>query len=168
MKLDPYYARKLECMNDSAGIIEVKGLLYSVCADFDSSAEYRDVASGHHQLLYVIFRFIENNYMNDCTLAALAKYTTYDYAYLSRYFKNATGLAYNDYVTQYRISHACYLLQSTEKTILDVSVESGFNSLRSMNRNFKNQLGVPPAKYRMLSKGEEHKISDYDKDGKVR
>lgn len=60
--------------------------------------------------------FIENNYNKNCTLANLAKYTGYDYAYLSRYFRKAVGISYNDYVNQYRISKACYLLQNSEMT----------------------------------------------------
>ena len=106
-------------------------------------------------LLYDIFKFIENNYNKNCTLANLAKYTGYDYAYLSRYFRKAVGISYNDYVNQYRISKACYLLQNSEMTVLEISNECGFNSLRSLNRHFKEQLGMPPSDYRKQLKDNQ-------------
>ena len=40
------------------------------------------------------------------------------------------------------------MLQNNEMTVLEISNECGFNSLRSLNRNFKEQLGIPPAEYR--------------------
>ena len=107
-------------------------------------------------LLYKIFKFIELNYNKDCSLSTLSKNTGYDYAYLSRYFKKIVGISYNDYVNQYRISRACYLLQNCEMTILEISNECGVNSLRSLNRYFKEQLGIPPAEYRKQLRGAEH------------
>jgi len=146
---DIFYLEHLQSLYQrKVSILEVKGLLYALCASFDQDAVYRDVSTASTTLLYTIFQFIEHNYTGSCSLADLAKNTGYDYAYLSRYFKKIVGISYNEYVNQYRISQACYLLQNTEKTILEISDECGFNSLRSLNRNFKEQLSIPPAEYR--------------------
>ena len=139
-------------------MFEIKGLLYSLCGCFDLTATYREANAGSNMLLYNIFKFIELNYNKNCTLTDLSKNTGYDYAYLSRYFKKIVGLSYNDYVNQYRISKACYLLQNYEMTILEISNECGFNSLRSLNRNFKEQLGIPPAEYRKQMR--EHELEE--------
>ncbi|MBQ7923592.1 MAG: helix-turn-helix domain-containing protein [Clostridia bacterium] len=146
---DPFYLDKLEqLLYRQAGILEIKGLLYDFCAAFDTDAVYKEADTSSLTLICNIFRFIEQNYTGNCTLSDLVKYTGYDYAYLSRYFKKNVGISFNDYVNQYRISQACYLLQNGEMTVLEVSNECGFNSLRSMNRNFKEQMGIPPAEYR--------------------
>lgn len=150
-----FYIEKLRTFNRESPLIDVKGLLYSLCGEFDAVAEYRKVEATSNMLLYDIFKFIENNYNKNCTLANLAKYTGYDYAYLSRYFRRAVGISYNDYVNQYRISKACYLLQNNEMTVLEISNECGFNSLRSLNRHFKDQLGMPPADYRKQLKDNQ-------------
>lgn len=150
---DEFYIKKLSGFNENTNSIDLKGLLYSLCGVFDATATYREANAGSNILLYNIFKFIEKNYNKSCTLSNLSKTTGYDYAYLSRYFKKSVGISFNAYVNQFRISKACYLLQNNEMTILEISNECGFNSLRSLNRNFKEQLGVPPAEYRRQLKG---------------
>lgn len=125
-----------------------KGLLYSACAEFDSNATYREAEPQKEKLLFGIFSFVEENFKGDCSLAALSKKSGYDYSYLSRYFKKIVGMSFNNYVNNYRISNACYLLKNTDNTILASALESGFGGLRSFNRNFKAVLGITPAEYR--------------------
>lgn len=125
-----------------------KGLLYSACAEFDEKAAYRDAEPQKEKLLYNIFSFVEESFKGDCTLAALSKTSGYNYSYLSRYFKKIVGMSFNNYVNNYRISHACHLLKNTDGTILESALESGFGELRSFNRNFKEILGITPAEYR--------------------
>ena len=145
---DPFYLEAVKAFPERPPLIPLKGFLYTVCGCFDEGATYREAAVRSNTLLYTIFRFIEENYSHGCTLYDLSKHTGYDYAYLSRYFKKSVGISYNDYVNQYRISEACYLLQNSEMTVLEISDECGFNSLRSLNRHFKEQLSIPPAEYR--------------------
>lgn len=152
---DKFYIDKLDSFTEKRGIFETKGLLYSLCGCFDEHAVLRESAVGSNMLLYDIFKFIEQNFKSECTLAALARSTGYDYSYLSRYFRQTVGISYSEYVIQYKISRACYLLQSSEATILDISSDCGFNSLRSFNRNFRLQLGIPPAEYRRRFRGSK-------------
>lgn len=135
-------------MKRDAGILDIKGLLYTLCAEFDKSTEYLDVGGDPKSLLYRTFRFIQKNYKGDCTLEALSHHTGYDYAYLSRYFKRIVGIYFNDYVNQVRISHACYLLSNTDMSVNEICGECGFKSLRSLNRNFKDTVGATPTGYR--------------------
>lgn len=135
-------------LTDSASIIEKKGLLYSLCAEFDKSAEYISSDKGDKNLLRVIFKFVENELLNDCSLKTLAEKTGFSYFYLSRYFKTLVGISYNDYVNQCRINNACYLLTNTDKTVLECAMDSGYGSLRSFNRNFIAITGSTPGDYR--------------------
>jgi len=143
-----FYIERMKSISNNGNIFDIKGLLYSICGCFDSTATYKDSSNGSNVLMHKIFRFVEDNYSKECSLSDLSRYTGYDYAYISRYFKKIVGLSYNDYVNQYRISKVCYLLQNSETTILDASNDCGFNSLRSLNRNFKEYLGITPTEYR--------------------
>ena len=80
--------------------------------------------------------YIQNNYTGECTLNAAAKEFKYDYTYLSKLFKSGIGMSFADYVGMMRISEACYLLESTADTVLEISNKCGFNSLRTFNRAF--------------------------------
>ena len=150
-----FLAEELRRLFDEKNDIVVKGVLYSLCGCFDTAASYRDASAPRSDtLLFKIFEYIEANYKGDCSLKDLAAHTAYDYAYLSKFFKKSVGIPYNDYVNHYRVSEACYLLRSSEMTILQISEECGYDSLRSLNRNFKERVQLSPAGYRKQYKNE--------------
>ncbi len=139
----------LASLDSSSNISFVKGVLYSLCGILDCGAVYVDSPNlQSDSLLYRIFDYVEKNHSGECTLRDTARDLTYDYAYLSKYFKKNVGMSFNEYVNSFRISEVCYLLATTEKSIIEICGECGYNSLRSLNRNFREQLGVSPAEYR--------------------
>lgn len=127
----------------------VKGLLYSLCSEFGTSVSYHEREKTKENLLVKIFEFVENNYNKDCSLEALSAYTAYHSVYLSRYFKQCTGLTFTEHVNQYRIHEACYILKNSQQKILKIAYDCGFDSLRSFNRNFKKIIGMTPNEYRL-------------------
>lgn len=145
---EPFYLTKLHTLQNGESFLVIKGLLYSLCAAFDSTAVYREQTSGAENLLIRLFRFVEQNYQKECTLTALARDVSYHPAYLSRYFKACTGITFTQYVQQHRVNEACSLLQETDKTVLQIAYDCGFDSLRSFNRNFQKITGLSPSEYR--------------------
>ena len=147
LTVNQYLADALDNLSETSSTFEKKGLLYSICAEFNKNAEYKDRLSCDENILQKIFDFVEKNYKDDCKLQSLANETGYNYSYLSRIFKRITGISFNNYTNRYRISSACYLLNNSNNSILQCALESGYDSLRSFNRNFKNALGITPAEY---------------------
>jgi len=150
---DPFYLEKLRTLQGQSHIA-AKGLLYSLCGEFDRQGEFIPATKGSDALLRDIFLFVEENFHADCSLSRLSQTTSYHYVYLSRYFKQCTGLSFVDYVNQFRIEHACYLLRSSPLPVLQIAYDCGFSSLRSFNRNFKQITGVTPSKYRECERSE--------------
>lgn len=144
---DPYLVHALETL-EQASSLEKKGVLYSLCGQFDKGAEYRKSLNHEETLLYRIFSFVEKEFASDCSLLRLSEQIGYDYSYLSRYFKKTIGISFNAYVNHYRLSHACYLLENTSESILQCALDSGFSSLRSFNRSFKESFHITPTQYR--------------------
>lgn len=145
---DAYLTEALDKIPADAKNISKKGILYSLCSAFDEAATYLPQKSEQKGLLSRIFAFVETHYHENCTLEQLAANIGYDYAYLSRYFKKSTGISYGTYLNIYRLNKACYLLDNTDETVLQCALDSGYNSLRTFNRNFKKQFSVSPAQYR--------------------
>lgn len=135
-------------LQDCASIIEKKGVLYTLCSHFDKEAVYYDKQTDSQKLLSKIFSFVEETFKSDCSLKNLSKKTGYDYAYLSRHFTKSVGMSFNSYVTNYRLNHACYLLEDTTLPIIECAYESGFKTLRSFNRRFKESFNLTPTQYR--------------------
>lgn len=147
-KPSPFYIEALSEKDSENGSLRIKGLLYSLCAEFDSTAEYTEKARDEGELLLKIFRFVEETYAKECTLSRLAERISYHDVYLSRYFKKCTGLTFSEYANRYRVNEGAYILRNSQKKILDVAYECGFDSLRSFNRNFKEIMGKTPSEYR--------------------
>lgn len=146
--VDNFYVERLKQLGEGSNISEIKGLLYSLCGEFDAAAVYRDRGAERDGLLLCIFNFVEENYQAECDLEALSRALGYNYVYLSRYFKERTGIRFTEYVNRYRVSEACYRIGSTEKSLLSIACECGFSSLRSFNRNFAEIMGTSPSAYR--------------------
>lgn len=144
---DPYLVSAMQNLG-SGSSIEKKGTLYSLCAQFHKTAQYTPRQEDNRSLLYRIFSFVENHFVEDCSLDSLSKHLGYDYSYLSRVFKKIVGISFNSYVNHYRLSHACYLMDNTQLPIIQCAFESGYSSVRSFNRSFKVYFGLTPAQYR--------------------
>jgi YesN/AraC family two-component response regulator len=97
-----------------------------------------------------MLEYVEKNFMGECTLKELAQEFNYDYAYLSKYFIRSIEMPFKEYVNRRKISEASHLLLTTDQSILEIAYHSGYQSLRSFNRNFKQLTGFTPSEYREL------------------
>lgn len=141
-------------LGSDSTVVEKKGALYSVCAFFDKTAEYKPRSSGSEPF-FRIFTFVENNYTSECSLYDAVREVGMNYAYVSRMFKRLVGVSYNEYVNMLRLDRACYLMENTTKSITECALESGFSSTHTFNRNFKEHYGITPYKYRVRESKRE-------------
>lgn len=146
--LDTYLIEAINRLTLDSSTTEKKGILYSICSSFEKNAVYSTRRNDNEKLLLRIFSFVENEFDGDCRLSHLAEQIGYDYSYISRFFKKNMGISFNTYVNYYRLSHACYLLENSDAPIIQCAMESGYTSLRSFNRNFKEYFDMTPAEYR--------------------
>ena len=72
-------------------------------------------------------------------------------------FKRITGTSIVTYITQIRIKKACEMLLNTNKQVVQIAMECGFDNLSNFNRQFKKNAGCSPLKYRksFLPQAEE-------------
>ena len=63
-------------------------------------------------------------------------------------FKEKLNASYKDILLQFRVRYAESLLATTNLPILDIAIESGFGSDRTMTRVFFNINGLSPGEFR--------------------
>jgi len=97
-----------------------------------------------------VVRYIGENYMQDLSIPELAKRFFISRSHLSRTFRKITGLTIIEYLNSVRINHAKKLLRSTGLSVLQISAETGFNSVTHFERTFKKTTGCSPSQYRLL------------------
>jgi AraC-like DNA-binding protein len=68
--------------------------------------------------------------------------------HLSRIFREVVGMSFRDKRAELRLTQACDLLATTEFKIVDVALESGFQSLSLFNYMFARRFGMSPGKWR--------------------
>ena len=84
-------------------------------------------------------------------LRQIYKLSGYSQAALIRYFKKYTNTTPQNYVTDIKINYAKNLLTKTNTSILDISLNLGFQSLSRFMTLFKQKTGLTPKEYRKKS-----------------
>lgn len=107
----------------------------------------------HKQKEYVqkfnqALEFIDRHYMDDLSLEDVADYIGFSKYHFSRLFKQYTNYTFCDYVTYRRIKVAEEYLANPDYSITEVAMRSGFSSITTFNRLFKQQKGCTPSEYR--------------------
>lgn len=69
-------------------------------------------------------------------------------SHFRRLFKDQIGISPKEYQTDVKLKVAMAMLRDRKKSILDISLECGFDSLCNFNRQFKNKTGQPPSVWR--------------------
>src|SRR3989339_135519 len=67
-------------------------------------------------------------------------------------FNQKTGMTFPQYLNTERITLAQCLLSGTEKSITEISMEAGYNSLEHFSTVFKKAVGTTPSDYRKKEK----------------
>ncbi|WP_235908362.1 helix-turn-helix domain-containing protein [Roseiconus nitratireducens] len=92
--------------------------------------------------------YIAKNYQEPLTSQIIAEAHGVHPNYAMNLFRKAFGTTMTAFIVQHRISHAQRLLVTTEDTILNVAMNSGFQSLSRFNEAFKAECGCSPRDYR--------------------
>ena len=84
-------------------------------------------------------------------VAALARAAGRSPEHLARRLRACAGLRPVDLVTRARLDHAATQLALTERSIVDIALECGFDSLSHFYRVFRRRLGETPRAFRLRS-----------------
>ena len=95
-----------------------------------------------------VLLYLEADYMNKITVEDVLKFCPLSRSHFHSLFKKETGQTFVQYLNSLRCDKAGKLLITTDDTILDISLKTGFNNLSHFCHTFKDIVGMPPAKYR--------------------
>lgn len=157
---DPAY-RRIACHLDRADEIcrtfppayqlAIKGclfsLFYELFSDWQGSAA-QPKSRRPLEKLKQILKYVEQNYQKRITIEEISSYSDYSPSHFMKYFKNAMGMSFIEYVNDYRLMTAARMLLSCDDTILAIAGEIGFDNLSHFNRCFKKKFGKTPSAYR--------------------
>ena len=92
-------------------------------------------------------RYLDAHFTESISIAEVASRFFYTREHLSRLFRRYLNITITEYLAYRRISYSCQLMKS-DATLADICYQSGFNSLSTFIRTFKQVTGVTPSVYR--------------------
>lgn len=151
--MDRYYA-KPDLMNliCYSYILEIYVLMGQAYLAAHSAGQEEEPHQEENSWLAInrVVEYINRNYAEAITLDSIASVAGFSKYYFSRLFTKYTGTSFSQYLLRKRIAVAAHLLCSTQLPIVQVSMQSGFSSLSTFNRTFKDVHGCTPTEYRAI------------------
>lgn len=92
--------------------------------------------------------YIENHLGENITVEEVAHNVGYSYYHLTRQFSAILGESVGCYIKRRRLADGAKKLLYTDKRIIDIAVENGFESSEAFSRAFKSLYKVSPSIYR--------------------
>ncbi len=109
-----------------------------------------ETISEYSEKFSTVFKFIDSNYMYDISLDQLAEVAGYSKYHFSRIFKQYNSMSYLQYINARRTKAAEVLLLDSAIPITEVAMRSGFKSLTTFNRIFKEIKHCTPTDFKKL------------------
>jgi len=142
------YIVRAEGMNSTW---DVYNLLAEMMLFYASHTEaYLRLRSGS-KLVHDVFNYVEAKLYARLRTDEMAEALGYSRSYLSRQFKQETGMTLVDFINKTKMEEAKLLL-TTGRSIVNISHELGFSSQSYFQTVFKRVVGKTPSEYR--SSGE--------------
>lgn len=158
---DAHYDKIAACLNDADELCDKRypGFELGVKADimqlfsliFRYHANNSTLSENERDLerLKSILNFIEDNYQKPIKIQDAALHCGYSESHFMRWFRQMTGTSFISYLNRYRLECAYKEFKNTNKTVLEVSEETGFDNLSNFNRQFKKRFGITPRELRL-------------------
>jgi len=118
----------------------------------------RDLHSGEaswrrFENLAPVVEYISKHYAEPCRTPELARLAHLSVSQFARQFKTVFRTTPARYVQKIRLQHACRMLATTPRKIVDIAVSCGFHDHSHFTRNFIDAFNVSPGNYRRRHRG---------------
>lgn len=139
------FRQKTQDVSESEALLAAAS---DICFDIIHSLDLSYQKSQHH-LILAAREYIDKHYSDpSISLNSIAEALNVTPNYLGKLFINNLGVYFTNYVNQIRIDHSLELLNTTKKSVAEISAQVGFSTVQNYIRVFKKSTGKTPGKYR--------------------
>lgn len=147
--------RTLEATNDLNRIIILLQCLQMLAAANKehtplNTAESRSLNPKDGDCIDKILKYTSDTFHGPVTLSQVAAIACKSIPSFCHYFKRRTLKTYIDYLNEVRVAYACNQLIQTNKPVVDIGHESGYNSITNFHRQFMRLKKTTPLQYRKI------------------
>lgn len=99
-----------------------------------------------------MMRYVQAHFSEKISVSSIAASIPISERECYRLFQNSMGITPIEYLISVRLQNAQSLLMNTNKSILDIALETGFGSSSYFGKIFRSHHRLTPAQYRNLSR----------------
>ena len=105
-------------------------------------------AAGGEGISDYISRYVEEHYREEISLSSIADAMHYSLPYVSRRFREETGVSFLRYLQSYRVMQGCRLLSSSRYSLSEITELVGYHDSKFFSALIKRMTGLSPADFR--------------------
>ncbi len=99
--------------------------------------------------------FLEHVLDPDFSAAALSRLTGVSERSISRFLSGRLEMSFSDFTNMLRCQYAAQMLSKENRSVTETAFSCGYGTIRSFNRAFSREFGVPPSRYRADAHGTD-------------
>lgn len=126
----------------------MKGYYLILLGEIFQMMQFRDIKSSDSDTIKLVLNYCMENYNREIHLDMVADTLHISKYYISHLFTDKLHIGFREYIGTLRVSEACLLLSTSDKTITEIAYDVGFSSTRSFNRVFLKYIGMTPSQYK--------------------
>ncbi len=110
--------------------------------------EGAQTAAGGRDPVGFLTAYISEHYAEPLTLSALCRIAGYSLPYLSKKFREETGIGFVEYLQSYRVMQARRLLTDCRRSVGEVAEAVGYRDVKFFSACFRKLTGMSPVAFR--------------------
>ncbi len=135
--------------------VEMTGRLYTALSLFLRGATQKESINTANFYVQKAIEYITANYSYPITVENIAEYVNISRSQLFRSFQNVLDKSPKEYLTDFRIKQACYLLEHSDLSVTAIANSVGFDNGLYFSKAFHKAKEVSPSDYRKDLKREK-------------
>lgn len=139
--------------NEFEHALEMTGHLYTLLSIFIHEAKAQSQENTSNIYVQKSIEYINANYSYPISVEDIASYVGVSRSHLFRCFETVLNISPKEYLTEFRIKQACYLLEHSDLSIKVIANSIGFADSLHFSKAFKNTRGISPTYYRLQHQG---------------
>ena len=107
-------------------------------------------AMENRQQVKAILQYIAGHYQEKLKVSDLADLSGFSESYFMSFFKQQVGMSCISYINHYRVQKAAHALEETQRPVMEIALDHGFDNISYFNLQFRREFGMTPRAFRTM------------------
>lgn len=140
--------------------VEMTGRLYTTLALFIKNSHQKETQNSASTYVQKSIEYISANYSYPITVEDIAAYVGVSRSHLFRSFEQVMHQSPKEYLTDFQMKQACYLLEHSSLSITAIANSVGFDNGLYFSKTFHKKKGMSPKEYRSFIQKSNGRFND--------